>query len=117
MRALLFTGGLDSTALAYKERPDLCITIDYGQQPAPGEIRAAKAIAAELSLRHEVIRVDASAVGSGLLAGASHLSEQMPPEWWPYRNQLLITIAAARLAREDGGTIIVGTVRGECGSL
>lgn len=110
MKVLLFTGGLDSTALAYSIRPDLSITIDYGQLPAPGEIRAAAAIARELSLRHEVIRVDAREIGSGLLNGEKEASPDMPPEWWPYRNQLLITLAAARIAKEGGGTILIGTV-------
>ena len=110
---LLFTGGLDSTALAYRDRPDLTLTIDYGQRPAQGEIRAARAIARELELQHEVIRVDASAVGSGPLAGGSPLSSEMPPEWWPYRNQLLVTLAAMHIAPNGGGTLLIGTVAGD----
>ncbi|RUW76172.1 7-cyano-7-deazaguanine synthase, partial [Mesorhizobium sp. M1E.F.Ca.ET.063.01.1.1] len=32
MRMLLFSGGLDSSALAWWLRPELCVTINYGQR-------------------------------------------------------------------------------------
>lgn len=113
MKVLLFTGGLDSTAIAYSYRPDLCLTIDYGQIPAEGEIGAASAIARELSLKQEIITLDASALGSGALVGGSSLTDEMPLEWWPYRNQLLITIAATYIAKLGGGTLLIGTVKGD----
>lgn len=40
MRALLLSGGLDSTAIAAWQRPDVCVTVDYGQRPARGELAA-----------------------------------------------------------------------------
>ena len=35
------------------------------------------------------------------------------PEWWPYRNQLLITLAAAWAISHDCADILVGTVAGD----
>lgn len=113
MKALLFSGGIDSTALAAWQRPDVLVTIDYGQRVATAEIRAATEIARRLALRHEVIRVDAAALGLGLLAGQPASDLGAAPEWWPYRNQLLITLAAMRLVSEGLSEIFVGTVIGD----
>src|SRR5262249_25608827 len=33
------------------------------------------------------------------------------PEWWPFRNQLLVTIAAAKALHLTVGTLLIGTVR------
>ena len=71
MRALLFSGGIDSTCLAVMTQPDLALTIDYGQVCAPGELRAAKHIASLLSLSHRIIEVPLGHLGSGEMTGAS----------------------------------------------
>ena len=110
MKALLFSGGLDSTALAYSERPDRCITLDYGQRPAKGEIAAASSICAELDLRHEVLRVDLSALGVGSLSGKKPSNLATAPEWWPFRNQMLVTLAAMKLLPEGLKEIMIGAV-------
>ena len=104
-RALLFSGGMDSIALAWAFRPELAITIDYGQCAARGEIRAATAVCEALGLRQRVIRVDCRALGSGDMAGTEPCAVAPVSEWWPYRNQLLITFAAA-VAIQEGITIL-----------
>jgi 7-cyano-7-deazaguanine synthase len=107
----LFSGGLDSSALASSLRPDLCLTVDYGLRPARGEIRASAAIARALGLQHEVLSVDLSFLGSGNMAGtaASELAAG-GPEWWPYRNQMLVTLAAMRYVTSSLKEIIIGAV-------
>ncbi len=65
MHFLLFSGGIDSTALAAWLRPNVLVTVDYGQRVADAEVRAATEIATRLGLRHELIRVDAGALGVG----------------------------------------------------
>lgn len=112
MKALLFSGGVDSTALAFGLRPELLVFVDYGQRPARGELRAARAIARELALPLEEIAVDCSALGSGAMAGAEPLAGT-PPEHWPYRNQLLITVTAMRLAARSPEALMLGSVRGD----
>jgi 7-cyano-7-deazaguanine synthase len=111
MRVLLFSGGLDSSALACWKRPDVCLTIDYGQRPAPGEIAAARAICNELSLRHEILSVNLRALGSGSLAGEVTAALGRAEEWWPYRNQMLITLAGMRFVNEGLREIMIGAVR------
>ena len=96
MRALLLSGGMDSIALAFWKRPEIAITIDYGQRAAEAEVTAARQVARELGIQHEVIAIDCTAIGSGDMAGSIALEIAPVPEWWPFRNQLLVTFAAAR---------------------
>jgi 7-cyano-7-deazaguanine synthase len=63
--ALLLSGGTDSVALAYWKRPTIAYTVDYGQLPAVGEIRAAAAVCDALGIRHRVLRVNCGELGSG----------------------------------------------------
>lgn len=109
---LLLSGGLDSAALAAWQRPAKCLFVDYGQRPAAGERRAAEAVAAALGLPLEFIVADCSAVGAGALLGISNRLRPAPtPEWWPFRNQLLVTLAASVAVRGETSTILIGTVR------
>jgi 7-cyano-7-deazaguanine synthase len=112
MKALLLSGGLDSAALAFWLRPDMCVTINYGQKPAAGELAASKALCAELGLCHRVITADLSSLGAGDMS--DHPSRTgmgaIAPEFWPYRNQMLVTLAGMLLQPEGLSEIIVGTV-------
>ncbi len=110
MRALLLSGGVESSALAYWLRPDVCVTVDYGQRPAEGEVAAASAIAGALDLRHEVVRADLSSLGMGELAGAAASGLGQAAEFWAYRNQMLITLAGMRLLNEGLREVILGAV-------
>ena len=109
-RLLLLSGGMDSIALAWAIRPDLSLTIDYGQLAANGEIRAAKAVCAELGLDHQVLRIDCSGIGSGDMAGTRPSEVAPVSEWWPFRNQLLITVGAALAVKEGLGAVVIATV-------
>ena len=92
--ALLLSGGMDSVAIAWWKRPGIAITVDYGQKAAAAEIRAAAAVCAKLGIRHVVQSTDLSAIGSGAMSGQPQLPEAPVPEWWPYRNQMLVTLGA-----------------------
>jgi 7-cyano-7-deazaguanine synthase len=110
---LLLSGGLESSALAAWRRPKLALTIDYGQTPAAGEIAAAAAISRSLGLTHEVLRLDCSQIGSGLLSSRAAAARAPTEEWWPYRNQLLVTLAAGWSVDRDITSITVGSVVGD----
>ncbi len=107
---LLLSGGMDSYALAYLERPDIAVTIDYGQRPAAAEIRAARILTDRLSIQHVTISVDLSALGSGDLAGTPAMENAPASDWWPYRNQALITLAAMRLIPYGIKRLMIATV-------
>lgn len=113
--ALLLSGGMDSTCLAWWKRPESAITIDYGQLAASAEIAAAAQICAELSIEHHVTRVDCRALGSGDMAGCSPDVLAPASDWWPYRNQLLITLAAMTAVSKGVSRLLLGTVRSDNG--
>lgn len=102
---------MDSTCLAYWRNPDLAITIDYGHKAAQGEIRAASAICEALGIEHHIIRADLSALGSGDLAGTPADPNAPASEWWPYRNQMLVTLAAMECIKHDVGVLEIGALR------
>ncbi|MEH3140255.1 MAG: 7-cyano-7-deazaguanine synthase [Mycobacterium kyogaense] len=112
---LLLSGGLDSTALAHLIRPPLCVVVDYGQRCAHAEKRAAAAVCRALNLRLLPLRIDVRQIGSGLLHGEQHLEGAPSPEWWPYRNQLLVTAAASIALREKLSRVIIGSVANDGG--
>jgi 7-cyano-7-deazaguanine synthase len=108
---LLLSGGIDSTALAAWRKPAATLAIDYGQRPAHGEIVAAGQVAKELGLDFFVLRVDCSEVGSGIMAGTISVNNAPSSEWWPFRNQLLVTLAAGWALPRGFDTIALGSVR------
>ncbi|ABS61958.1 ExsB family protein [Parvibaculum lavamentivorans DS-1] len=110
MKALLLSGGIDSSALAHWTRPDICVTLDYGQQAALGEAAASRAICSELHLEHKLISVDLSSLGSGSMAGRETALGGAAPEFWPYRNQMLVTLAAMLLQPIGLRELMIGTV-------
>jgi len=108
---LLLSGGLDSAALAALRRPHTCLTVDYGQVSARGEFAASAAICAEIQLEHRTITVHAHELGSGLLAGEDRPADQSPsPEWWPFRNQMLVTFGAAWAVMHEHDVVTIGSV-------
>jgi 7-cyano-7-deazaguanine synthase len=107
---------MDSVAIAWWKRPQLAITIDYGQRAAIGEIRASMQVAKELGIEHEVVRVDCSPLGSGDMAGVVADHTAPTTEWWPYRNQLLITLVGMRAIARQVQTLFIGTVRSDGGN-
>ncbi|MFC4359288.1 7-cyano-7-deazaguanine synthase [Halobium salinum] len=107
---LLLSGGLDSATLAYTHQPDLTVTVDYGQCCADAEIQASSQIAGQLGLDHKVIQVDCQSLGAGTMAGRQGIDLGDAPEWWPYRNQLVITLVAMDVVRRGADRLLVGAV-------
>jgi 7-cyano-7-deazaguanine synthase len=119
-RVLLLSGGIDSMALAHQIRPEHALTFDYGQAAAEAEVAASGAFCRAIGLAHEVIRIDCSALGLGIMRRDRPPEEALPrgldppsPEWWPFRNQLLITMAAARAVALGSSELLVGAVRSD----
>ncbi|SSU63407.1 7-cyano-7-deazaguanine synthase [Acinetobacter baumannii] len=67
-KCLLLSGGIDSFCLAFLQRPDIAITIDYGQSAAEAEIRSSEFVCKKLGIIHEIIKVDCSHLGMGDLS-------------------------------------------------
>ncbi|KRF00594.1 7-cyano-7-deazaguanine synthase [Frateuria sp. Soil773] len=108
--ALLLSGGMDSIALAWWKRPELAFTVDYGQLAATAEISASAAICSALDIPHTVLRFDAKALGSGDMAGTAADPNAPASDWWPYRNQLLVTLVAMKAVATGVQRLWLGTV-------
>lgn len=107
---LLLSGGIDSMAIACWKSPRLAITIDYGQRSFAGELRAASLIAGELGITHEVVTCDLARFGSGDMSSVGPSRHAPVSEWWPFRNQLLITLAGVVAMKVDVSEILIGCV-------
>jgi 7-cyano-7-deazaguanine synthase len=104
---------LDSAALAAWLRPAGCLFVDYGQVPASAEQQAASRIASALGLEIASLTVNCSAIGSGLLAGRPSATAAPTSEWWPFRNQLLASLAAAWALGHGFTEVWFGVVDGD----
>ncbi len=107
---LLLSGGIDSVALAAWRRPSLCLTIDYGQKAAAAEVHASEEVCRALDLRHVVLSLAIPELGSGQMAGELRSPHSQHAEFWPYRNQYLITLAAMVAIKRDLNSVLIGTV-------
>ena len=110
-KGILLSGGMDSIALAYWLRPEHAFTIDYGHKSAEAEIHAASQVSQALNMQHHVISVDCSSLGSGNLSGNPPLDFAPVSEWWPYRNQLLVTLACMKGVSFGLSHLVVGSVK------
>jgi 7-cyano-7-deazaguanine synthase len=57
-----------------------------------------------------VLRIDCSGIGSGDMAGTRPSEIAPVSEWWPFRNQLLVTVGAALAVKEGLSAVVIGTV-------
>ena len=110
---LLLSGGMDSIAIAWWKRPHWAVTIDYGQKVAAAEKLSATQVCKVLGIEHEIVTADCSALGSGDMAHAAPDALATASDWWPYRNQLLITLASMRAISREVQTLYIGTVKSD----
>jgi 7-cyano-7-deazaguanine synthase len=113
MKAVLLSGGVDSIALTYWQRPDFTITIDYGQRAASTELAVAAEVSRSLGIAHEILRINCSSLGSGDMVGQKASVHAPVPEWWPFRNQLLLTLAGMRAVAIGVTELMLGSVRSD----
>lgn len=110
MTALLLSGGMDSVAIAAWKRPGIAFTIDYGQRAANAEIAASRQVCSDLHIDHEVIQADTGTLGSGDMSGRPALAGAPASDWWPFRNQLLVTLAGMRCVTIGVTELMIGSV-------
>lgn len=113
--ALLLSGGMDSISIAWWKRPKIAITIDYGQKAAVAEKSVSAAVCSEIGIEHHILTVDCRSLGSGDMAGKQSHAAAPASDWWPYRNQLLITLAAMKAIGLGAQTLYIGTVASDEG--
>lgn len=111
--ALLLSGGMDSLCVAWWKRPSVGITIDYGQLAAGAETISSRAVCEALGIEHHVLNVDCGLLGSGDMAGAPANTLAPASDWWPYRNQMLVTFASMKAISLGVQHVMLGTVRSD----
>jgi 7-cyano-7-deazaguanine synthase len=107
---LLLSGGMDSIAIAFMIRPKFALTVDYGQRAASAELRSAKVVSETLGIEHHAVIADLRALGSGDMAGTAAHALAPVSEWWPFRNQMLITFAGMKAIQVGADRISIGTL-------
>lgn len=111
--AILLSGGMDSSALCAWKQPDVAIFLSYGQRCADAEYQASKQVCEELGIAFEPVSLECADLGSGDLAGRPALSIAPASDWWPFRNQILISAAAAKAVTLGLQTLMIGTVQSD----
>ncbi|WP_116771065.1 7-cyano-7-deazaguanine synthase [Maribacter litoralis] len=112
-KAVLLSGGIDSICLTYGIKPDIAYTVDYGQTVSKREIYVSKFICNKLNIKHKTIKVDCKNLGSGTLANSKTSSISPSEEWWPFRNQLLVTLAAMQSIKDSVNEIYLASVKSD----
>ncbi len=102
IKAVLLSGGIESILLTYDVKPDIAITVDYGQKSANSEIKSSKYICNKLNILHKIIKVNLS------LDELTYYEENK--EWIPFRNQFLITIVAMNLFKYKIKELYIGSI-------
>lgn len=118
---VLFSGGIDSTtALAWaRSRADevRALTFDYGQRHKV-EVRMARLAARRLGVPHTVLKIDLTQIGGSALTDAGialpryrkipPLASGPPATYVPFRNGILIAVAAAWAEAHGAAEIVCG---------
>jgi 7-cyano-7-deazaguanine synthase len=112
-KAILLSGGIDSICLTYSIIPDIAYTVDYGQTVAEREIYVSKYICQRLNIEHKVIKVDCRSLGTGTLANLDNLKIAPSEEWWPFRNQLLITFGVMQGIKDNITELYLASVKSD----
>lgn len=111
--AILLSGGMDSICLAYHLRPKYAYTVDYGQVCAKREISVSAIVCEYLKIEHRIISINCSALGSGLLANKDASSIAPSTEWWPFRNQMLVTFGLMRAVKDNVQKLYLASVKSD----
>lgn len=112
---ILLSGGLDSVtvlAIANKQYECIAISFDYHQRHV-SELEAAKAIALDYSVRHQIIRLDDAVLGGSALTDATidvphQLESGIPVTYVPARNTVFLAHALAIAEVNQSSDIFIG---------
>ena len=119
---LVYSGGLDSTTLLYeyKDRISLAVSFDYGSKHNAREIEYAKENCKRLGIKHLVIPLDFMGryfksdllLSGGDIPEGSYADENMHSTVVPFRNGIMLAIAAGLAESYDEDAILLANHSG-----
>ncbi|MDH3342525.1 MAG: 7-cyano-7-deazaguanine synthase QueC [Gammaproteobacteria bacterium] len=112
---VLLSGGLDSAtvlAIASKDYECIALSFDYRQRHR-SELEAAKAIAADYGIRHQIIKLDDGVLGGSALTDKTidvpdHIEPGIPVTYVPARNTVFLAHALAIAEVNHSVDIFIG---------
>ncbi|MBR1510536.1 MAG: 7-cyano-7-deazaguanine synthase QueC [Bacteroidales bacterium] len=120
---LVYSGGLDSTTLLYeyKDRISLAVSFDYGSKHNAREIEYAKENCKRLGIKHLVIPLDFIGryfksdllLSGGDIPEGSYADENMHSTVVPFRNGIMLAIAAGLAESYDEDAILLANHSGD----
>ncbi|MBR5403944.1 MAG: 7-cyano-7-deazaguanine synthase QueC [Bacteroidales bacterium] len=124
MRAVLvYSGGLDSTTLLYeyKDSIALAVSFDYGSKHNKRELEYATINCKRLGIRHLVIPLEFMGryfksdllIGGGDIPEGSYADENMKSTVVPFRNGIMLSIAAGLAESYELDTIMLANHSGD----
>ena len=124
MRAVLvYSGGLDSTTLLYeyKDSIALAVSFDYGSKHNKRELEYAALNCKRLGIRHLVIPLEFMGryfksdllIGGGDIPEGSYADENMKSTVVPFRNGIMLSIAAGLAESYDLDAIMLANHSGD----
>ena len=124
MRAVLvYSGGLDSTTLLYeyKDSIALAVSFDYGSKHNKRELEFAALNCKRLGIRHLVIPLEFMGryfksdllIGGGDIPEGSYADENMKSTVVPFRNGIMLSIAAGLAESYDLDAIMLANHSGD----
>ncbi len=120
---IIYSGGLDSTVMLHKFKKDikLAISFDYGSNHNYQELQKAILNCKELNIEHIVLNLENvfKYFNSGLLKGKDEIpeghyeSKNMKQTVVPFRNGIMLSIAAGLAESKKFDTIMLGNHSGD----
>jgi len=112
---VLLSGGLDSTtvlAIANENYECIALSFDYRQRHA-SELEAARAIARDYGIQHQVVRLDDGVLGGSALTDKTidvpdHIESGIPVTYVPARNTVFLAHALAIAEVNQSADIFIG---------
>ncbi|MBQ5983883.1 MAG: 7-cyano-7-deazaguanine synthase QueC [Bacteroidales bacterium] len=120
---LIYSGGLDSTTLLYEYKDEirLAVTFDYGSKHNAREIACARENCALLGIEHLVIPLEFIGryfrsdllLGGGDIPVGSYSDENMHSTVVPFRNGIMLAVAAGLAESRDLDTVLLANHSGD----
>ena len=120
---ILYSGGMDSSVALYKYAPQirLAVSFNYGSKHNAKEIEAARTNCESLGIEHRIIELNLNKMGfisdllqsGGEIPDGHYADDNMQKTVVPFRNGIMLSIAAGIAESLDCGKILISNHSGD----